>query len=107
MNIILNAIEAMEGGGGELRISVDQETRNGDPVLAVRIADNGSGMSKELRERAFEPFFTTKPEGTGLGLCIAASIMARHGGALTLEPSNTVGTECIVWIPTIEARRYE
>ncbi|HUG69552.1 MAG TPA: ATP-binding protein [Pirellulaceae bacterium] len=106
MNLITNAIEAMEDGG-ELRISVEQETRNGHPILAVRIADSGPGMSTELQERAFEPFFTTKSEGTGLGLCIAASIMARHGGALTLESSNTGGAECIVWIPTIEARRYE
>ncbi len=106
MNLIHNAIEAMDAGG-ELRISTERATRDGSPVLTVRIADNGPGMSTELLERAFEPFFTTKSEGTGLGLCIAASIMARHGGALTLEPSNAGGTECIVWIPTIEVRRYE
>jgi signal transduction histidine kinase len=85
----------------------ERATREGNPVLAVRIADAGPGMSTELHERAFEPFFTTKSEGTGLGLCIAASIMARHGGALTLQSSSAGGTECIVWIPTIEGRRYE
>ncbi len=106
MNLIHNSIEAMPDGG-ELRISVQQETRAGRPVLAVRIADNGPGMSVELQERAFEPFFTTKSEGTGLGLCIAASIMARHGGALTLASPDDGGTECTVWIPTIEARRHE
>lgn len=106
MNLIHNAVEAMEDGG-EIRISVEPETRNGEPVLAVRIADNGPGMSSDQYDRAFEPFFTTKSEGTGLGLCIAASIMARHGGGLTLEPSSAGGTECIVTIPTIEGRRYE
>jgi signal transduction histidine kinase len=106
MNLIHNAIEAMEGGG-ELQISTERATRDGSPVLAVRIADAGPGMSAELQERALEPFFTTKSEGTGLGLCIAASIMARHGGALTLQSSSAGGTECIVWIPTIEGRRYE
>jgi signal transduction histidine kinase len=106
MNLIHNAIEAMEGGG-ELQISTERATREGNPVLAVRISDAGPGMSTELQERALEPFFTTKSEGTGLGLCIAASIMARHGGALTLQSSSAGGTECIVWIPTIEGRRYE
>jgi len=106
MNLIHNAIEAMPEDG-ELRISVQQETRAGRPMLAVRITDNGPGMSPELQERAFEPFFTTKAEGTGLGVCIAASIMARHGGALTLASSSAGGAECTVWIPTVEARRYE
>lgn len=106
MNLIHNAIEAIEDDG-EIQISATKEIRNGDTMLAVRVADNGPGMSSELMDRAFEPFFTTKADGTGLGLCIAASIMARHGGSLTMEPSSCGGTECVVLIPTTEGQRDE
>ena len=88
-NMIDNAIGAMsEGGTLTLRTSP-----TGDHVV-VEIADTGSGVPPELRERIFEPFFTTKPvgEGTGLGLDIAYRIVTqRHRGDLQLEsePGNT------------------
>jgi signal transduction histidine kinase len=63
------------------------------------LADAGSGMSDEVRERIFEPFFTTKEDGTGLGLCIAARIMAQHGGRLVLESSGPAGTTFALWLP--------
>jgi signal transduction histidine kinase len=98
LNLINNAVEAMPQGG-RIRIAASKSRRGGHEMLTVRIADTGCGMAQEVQQRVFEPFFTTKPEGTGLGLCIAASVMARHGGALSLESSNSEGTQWAVWIP--------
>jgi len=60
-----------------------------------------------VRARLFEPFFTTKDEGTGLGLCIAADIMARHGGQLMLESSTAGGTTFAVGVPVAVEKRDE
>ncbi len=98
VNLINNAVEAMTPGG-ELRVATATMSRGGREMLVATLADTGSGMPQDVQERIFEPFFTTKPEGTGLGMCIAASIMARHGGALNLESSDIRGTTWTVWIP--------
>ncbi len=115
LNLCLNARDALpEGGHLEIRaqpLSIDSSTagtlpdaRSGDYVeIAVR--DDGTGMSKEIQERAFEPFFTTKEvgEGTGLGLSTAAAIVRSHDGFLTLESSEGVGTTVRVHLPVGEA----
>ncbi|HEX2028868.1 MAG TPA: ATP-binding protein [Nitriliruptorales bacterium] len=81
-NLIDNAIDAMEGHG---RLVV-RTSRDGDRV-AVEISDTGPGVPEQVASRIFEPFFTTKApgSGTGQGLHIAYSIVARHGGQLTLS----------------------
>jgi signal transduction histidine kinase len=89
-NLIDNAIDAMDGAG-TLRLTTRAE---GDEVV-VEIADSGGGMPPEVAARAFEPFYTTKDvgKGTGLGLDIAARIVAeRHGGTITIDsqPGQTV-----------------
>jgi two-component system, NtrC family, sensor kinase len=56
-------------------------------------------MTEAVQTRIFEPFFSTKENGTGLGLCISAQIMARHEGRLVLESSGAGGTTLAVWIP--------
>jgi len=104
INLINNAAEAM-AGGGEIAISASAEDdADGRPMVVVRIRDTGPGMPDDVRARIFEPFFTTKEEGTGLGLCIAAQIMARHGGLLVLESSTRQGTVFAVWTPVAEGR---
>jgi signal transduction histidine kinase len=70
--------------------------------VVIRVQDTGEGMSEEVRQRIFEPFFTTKEGGTGLGLCIAAGIVARHQGRLVLESSSPCGTSFAVWLPVAE-----
>jgi signal transduction histidine kinase len=100
VNLINNAVDAMPHGG-TICLSVSKASRGGHEMLAVCIVDTGSGMPADVQDRIFEPFFTTKPEGTGLGLCIAASVMARHGGALLLDSSNSKGTRWTVWIPMV------
>ena len=83
-NLIDNAVDAM-GGHGTLTVRTRPD---GDDHLAVEIADTGTGVPDEIRNRVFEPFFTTKDigKGTGLGLDIAWQIVVgRHGGEIRLE----------------------
>lgn len=84
LNVLLNALEAMPGGG-TLRVETKVEERDGGDVLVLRITDSGPGIPYGRRERLFEPFHSTKPDGTGLGLAIALRTAEEHGGGLKLE----------------------
>ena len=105
LNLLNNAAEA---GGEEGQISV-VTTEERDPrehkMVVVRVSDSGPGIPEEVSRRIFEPFFSTKDEGTGLGLCIAARIMARHEGRLVLESSNERGTTLAIHIPAAPAKQ--
>ncbi len=79
MNLMLNGIEAMQEGSGELRVA-SQRTEEGQ--LLVSVSDSGIGFPGEDLERIFEAFFTTKPQGTGMGLSISRRIIQSHGGRL-------------------------
>jgi signal transduction histidine kinase len=99
INLIGNALDAM-ADGGEIRIGTTVENdAAGRRMVVVRFHDSGSGMPKDVQARVFDPFFTTKDDGTGLGLCIAAQVMARHEGSLVLESSTEHGTTFAVWLP--------
>ncbi len=99
LNLLGNAADAM-AGGGEIRITSNAEKdADGRPMVVLRVRDSGPGMPPDVQCRIFEPFFTTKEQGTGLGLCIAAQIMAAHGGGLVLESSTEKGTTFAIWLP--------
>jgi signal transduction histidine kinase len=99
INLLNNALDALPEGG-TLRLQAAAETDpGGRSMVVVRIQNDGPGMPDDVRQRVFEPFFTTKENGTGLGLCIAAGIMARHQGRLVLEPPMAEGTSFAVWTP--------
>lgn len=87
LNLIINAIEAMEDDG-ELFIST--ETLNDKCVIKFR--DTGKGMSKEQQDQIFEPFVTTKPKGNGLGLANTQNIILSHNGSITVKSEEGVGT---------------
>jgi signal transduction histidine kinase len=102
LNLLGNAADTMPAGG-RIDIATTTEIDAGGQMMAVvRIRDSGTGIPTEAQHRIFEPFFTTKDTGTGLGLCIAAQVMARHGGALVLESSSGEGTTFAVWTPLAE-----
>ncbi len=96
MNLIANAVQAIEGNG-TIRIC----TENREGMVRVLIGDSGPGMPAEVRERIFDPFFTTKKagEGTGLGLSICSRIIRRHNGNLQVESAPGEGTTFIVTLP--------
>jgi two-component system sensor histidine kinase HydH len=79
LNIIRNAIEALEHSGGRIIIALE---RIDDGMIRLRISDDGPGIPEEIRMRIFEPFFSTKPMGTGLGMAICHSLVQQHGGAI-------------------------
>jgi len=101
MNILTNAIEAIEmkpgGGANEIRI----KTINHTDKIEIRIKDSGTGIPKEIKEKIFDPFFTTKEvgKGTGLGLSISFGIIKKHNGQIAVQSEDGKGTEFIITIP--------
>ena len=101
MNLVLNARDAMPGGG-----VVTIETANGsDGIVIMTVADTGIGMSAEVQARIFEPFFTTKDvgRGTGLGLSTSCGIIARCHGKLRVSSEPGKGTTFIIELPACAA----
>ncbi|MEI9952491.1 MAG: ATP-binding protein [Pseudomonadota bacterium] len=96
MNLLSNAIDAIEGPG---TITITTDTCSGWFQLVV--ADTGHGISQTVKDRVFEPFFTTKPvgDGMGLGLSITYSIAKRHGGEVELKPRDGGGTQAVLRFP--------
>jgi two-component system nitrogen regulation sensor histidine kinase NtrY len=93
-NLIDNAAEAMQQSLlRELHISTDT-LENG--MVELTIADTGSGLTDEMRERLFLPYFSTKQRGTGLGLAIAAKIIQEHQGTIRAEKNEPAGAKFIV-----------
>jgi signal transduction histidine kinase/Tfp pilus assembly protein PilF len=85
VNMIENAIHAMEGNTGEKNLTITSGLLNGQ--VQVTITDNGSGISEEAKSRLFDPFFTTKPvgKGAGLGLSVCFGIIEKHKGKITFD----------------------
>jgi PAS domain S-box-containing protein len=94
-NLILNAVQAMTGGG---RLSV-KTLRDGDGGLRVEIADTGVGMTRGQIEKVFEAFYTTKAKGLGLGMPYAKKVIEEHGGEIGVESSPGEGTLVTVRLP--------
>jgi len=106
LNLAFNARDAMKEGG-KLRISATNEILSGEPEglrgehVVLRVADTGTGMSRDTVERVFEPFFTTKGfgEGTGLGLSQVFGFMKQLGGAVAVESSLGEGSTFSLYLP--------
>jgi signal transduction histidine kinase len=79
MNLMLNGIEAITDGAGELTIR-SQSAEDG--LLLISVSDTGVGIPSEKLDQIFNAFYTTKPQGTGMGLAISRSIIEAHGGRL-------------------------
>lgn len=91
LNLILNACEAMTGTAASERSLLLTASIVGTSDVRFSVQDFGTGIPPVLIDRLFEPFVTTKPEGLGLGLSIARSIVAAHGGRIWAENNATRG----------------
>ncbi|MCE1274344.1 MAG: ATP-binding protein, partial [Chlorobiales bacterium] len=94
LNGILNALQAMPGGG-VLKIAT---SISGDELFCV-LSDTGCGIAPENLKNIFDPFFTTKEEGTGMGLTVAWNIAHQHGGRLDIVSELNQGTSLILVLP--------
>jgi PAS domain S-box-containing protein len=99
-NLIANAIDAMPASGGTLHLRVRPTSHaQSGPAVQIVVADTGTGIALELRNRIFEPFFTTKQEtGTGLGLWLTKNIVENHGGTIRFSSGRT-GTVFLLTVP--------
>lgn len=97
MNLVVNAAHAIGAQRGRITVRTGLE---GNTVW-IEVADNGSGIPKDVLPRIFDPFFTTKPigKGTGLGLSLSYGIVQKHHGNITVETAEGQGTTFRVTLP--------
>lgn len=110
LNLISNAMDAMDGKFGKLEITIDEVLIASDRAIKLRVMsgsylklsvqDTGHGMSSEVKQKLFEPFFSTKSsKGTGLGLSIVQRIVKDHNGVIRIESEVGVGTTVSILFP--------
>ncbi len=97
LNLITNAAQAMEPGGGTITLT----TRNDGKGVSVEVGDTGRGITPEVLPKIFDPFFSTKEigKGTGLGLSVSYKIVQQHGGRIAVDSIPGAGTKFTVWLP--------
>ncbi|RLB87032.1 MAG: hypothetical protein DRH26_16410, partial [Deltaproteobacteria bacterium] len=119
MNLITNALHAMEENGGDLRVilsRIDVADTSGPvsdmlpgPYLCLEVSDTGTGMDAYTRTRILEPYFTTKAKGkgTGLGLSVVHGIVKNLQGELVVESQAGKGSSFLVYLPLIIPKKEE
>ena len=105
-NIVLNAMQAMPGGGTVQMRAENVVLTAGVPFplpegqyVKITVQDPGCGIPKEVLANIFDPYFTTKPEGSGLGLTTAYAIVIKHEGYITIASEVDVGTTVVIYLP--------
>jgi len=100
INLIMNALGAIENPDGVISISTHYE----DHQYRIAFSDNGKGIAAEHQEHIFEPFFTTKDasHGTGLGLSVSQQVIKEHHGAIDFESNPGKGTKFIILLPDVQ-----
>ncbi|MDP3297609.1 MAG: ATP-binding protein [Thermodesulfovibrionia bacterium] len=109
LNIVLNAIQAMDSGGGTLEIVTSYESGvmsqglgnmpHNTPKVSVIIKDTGIGIPEKNLKKIFDPFFTTKEDGTGMGLALTYNIINDHSGRIDIDSTPFMGTTVRVELP--------
>jgi signal transduction histidine kinase len=99
INLFTNALEAMQGGAGEIKITATSGRHAGHDAVIVKVADTGGGIPLSALNNIFNPFYTTKESGTGLGIPIVNRIVTNHGGKVQVNNYPGVGVEFTVILP--------
>lgn len=114
INLATNARDAMPAGGTLSLEVAEQKVDDSSSIEGLQlpsgryaqltVADTGTGMEAEIKERAFEPFFTTKPmgEGSGLGLSMVYGVVRQSGGYVVIRSEIGIGTRVMIWFPTVD-----
>jgi PAS domain S-box-containing protein len=98
INLLLNAGQAMAQVGSDRR-RIDLEARSSADHVEISVRDTGPGFSEEDASKVFDAFFTTKPDGMGMGLSIARTIVEAHGGTLGIDPEWRHGARFVFEVP--------
>jgi two-component system sensor kinase FixL len=100
INLVANAMDAIDGApGGERRVAV-RASANGDGFIECAVSDTGAGIAPERLDDIFDPFVTTRSHGMGMGLPISKSIVEAHGGRLWAANNAQRGATFHFTIPT-------
>jgi signal transduction histidine kinase len=102
-NLIINAIDAMDGEGS-IEIRTDLVKKRDTRYCRLSIKDTGKGIPEEEGSLIFTPYYTTKESGTGLGLPIVERIISDHGGAIWFNSLEGTGTTFFIDLPIEENR---
>jgi hemerythrin-like metal-binding protein/PAS domain S-box-containing protein len=119
MNLVVNASDALASGGGVITLRTGQETLDREgidrhfpdqalrpgPHVLLEVADNGPGMSPQVKGRIFDPFFTTKFTGRGLGLAAVQGILRSHSGGIRVASKEGEGTTFKLFFPVSPGSR--
>ena len=95
LNLMINALQAMPDGGGEMILSATQA----DGQAVVDVVDTGRGMDEDALRRIFDAYYSTKRGGTGLGLAIARRIVHEHGGQIRVTSEQGKGADFTITLP--------
>jgi signal transduction histidine kinase len=94
-NLFINAVQAMEGKGGNLNVKISSENAH----VKIEVSDTGKGIPEENLPKIFEPYFSTKETGTGLGLAIVQKTVEAHNGTIEVTSRENKGTSFVVKLP--------
>ena len=98
-NLVINAVEAIDGEGGSVSIHLSNTDQNS---VKVEVIDTGRGISPDDISKVFEPYFSTKETGTGLGLAIVKKAIDDHGGTINVASKEGSGTTFTIILPARE-----
>ncbi|WP_058519289.1 sensor histidine kinase [Legionella parisiensis] len=95
LNLVINSLQS---DATEINLTLASMDDSG---IQISVEDNGKGMTEEVKNQAFSPFYTTKAQGNGLGLAVVYAVVKAHGGRLSLESTEGVGTQVNLFLPNI------
>jgi signal transduction histidine kinase len=98
INIIKNAIEAIDNGGN-INVSLTQVSHLNDPFIEIEVKDDGKGLNEEQMKKLFTPFYSSKEKGLGLGLSISKQIIESHKGNMEVSSFINEGTTFKIILP--------